>query len=200
MAVTKTVFESGISPQEFIDQMEVNQERFQTNLEEAQISDDDLAFFAKHPVKIAAIGEDWCTDVIQFLPVIIKLAEQSDHVDLKIFLRDSTDLINDYLNQGEFKSIPVFVLLDEDFNEYGHFIERPAKVTQLMASETRRFAQENSDLEGINRSYEHMADETRQKVRENSARFRWDNMHEWNRIFLEDIKDLVQSGVAVSAN
>lgn len=194
MAVTKEIFETGITPEQFIDQMEVNKDKFLENIEAVEISDTDREFFKNHPVKVAAIGEDWCTDVVQFLPVMIKLARNVDEVELSIFLRDSTDLINDYLKQGEFKSIPVFVFLDAGWNELGHFIERPAEVTKLMAEETQRFAKANADLEGVNRSYENMPDETRQKVRANSSQFRWASMQEWNRIFLDDIKSLVESG------
>lgn len=190
MPVTKETFESGLTADQYIDLVEANREKFLENLEAKSITDEDKQFFKEHPVKIAAIGEDWCTDVVQFLPVIINLAREVPEVELRIFQRDKTDLINDYLNQGQYKSIPVFVLLDQDWNELGHFIERPAAVTRMMGEETRRFAQENPQLEGANRSYENMPDETRQAVRANSAAFRWNNMAEWNRIFLDEIKSI----------
>ena len=59
-----------------------------------------------------------------------------------------------------------------------------------MAKESRRFALENSDLEGVNRAYENMPDETRNKIRENSSRFRWDNMLDWNRRCVDELKEI----------
>ena len=50
------------------------------------------------------------------------------------FLRDqNAELMDQYLNQGQFRSIPVFVIFDQNFNEQGHWIERPALITELSA-------------------------------------------------------------------
>lgn len=197
MPVSRERFQEGLTPAQFMELVEKNRERFEQNLEQVQglINDDDRAFFAQHPVSIVAIGEDWCTDVVQFFPVVFELAREVPSVTVRVFLRDQNhDLIDQYLKEGQFRSIPVFVLYDERWNELGHFIERPAAATQEMAQETRRFAQEHADAEGINRSYENMPDETRQKVRENSARFRWSNMLRWDRMALEELKQIASQG------
>lgn len=200
MSISREQFATGISVDDFVDQMEVNKEKFLENVEAFTMSDEDRAFFTNHPVPIAAFGEDWCTDVIQFLPVAVKIAREAPSVTLSIFKRDDNlDLMQPYLKEGKYQSIPVFVVYDADWNELGHFIERPAEVTSQMATETRRFAQENADLEGINRTYEHMPEATRQAVRENSSRFRWGNMDAWNRIFVEDLKALITSGATAGA-
>jgi thiol-disulfide isomerase/thioredoxin len=199
MPITREQFASGLTADQFIERMEVNKERFLDNIQANSLSFDDRQFFNARPVSIAAIGEDWCTDVIQFLPVIVKLAEEVPAVTLRIFERDENpDLINMYLKDGKFQSIPVFVVYDQDWNELGHFIERPEAVTKQMAEETARFARENPHLEGANRSYDNMPDEVRQQVRANSARFRWQNMEAWNRIFLDEFKAIVSGGVAAA--
>ena len=202
MPVSRERFAQGLTPEQFLQQIDRNQERFEQNIGEVQglITDQDRAFFAAHPVSVVAIGEGWCTDVVQFFPAIFELAKQSPNVELGVFLRDqNTDLIDQYLNQGKYRSIPVFVFYDQDWTELGHFIERPAALTQEMAKETLRFAQENAQLEGINRTYENMPDETRTKVRENNANYRWGNMLRWDRIFLDDIKDLIAQGAGQPA-
>ena len=196
MPISRERFNEGLSVDQFVDEMEVNKEKYLENVEANTFTDEDKEFFRNHPVSVAAIGEDWCTDVIQFLPVLHKLSQEVPEVTLKVFKRDDNhDLIDQYLKEGKYRSIPVFVFYDKDWNELGHFIERPAEVTKRMGEETRRFAQENAHLEGINRSYENMPDETRTAVRANSSRFRWSNMAEWNRIFLDEVKDLVAGGV-----
>jgi hypothetical protein len=200
MPISRERFEQGLTAEQFIERMEVNKERFVDNVKANTFSFDDRQFFNDHPVSIAALGEDWCTDVIQFLPVVIKLAEEVPAVTLRIFERDENlDLMDQYLKEGSFRSIPTFVVYDGDWNELGHYNERPESVTKKMADETLRFARENPQLEGANRSYENMPDETRQAVRANSARFRWDSMEAWNRIFLDELKALVAGKVGVAA-
>jgi len=191
MAISKETYASGMTAEEYLDVIEANKEKFLENIEKATIPDDVKEFFSQNPVSIAAIAEDWCTDVVHFLPVVIKLSREVEGVDLRIFQRDKTDLIDSYLNQGKYKSIPVFVFFDQDWNELGHFIERPAEATRQMAEESTRFQRENPDLEGVTRSYENMPDETRQKVRANAARFRWENFDNWNRLFFDEIRQIV---------
>jgi hypothetical protein len=198
MAISKETFASGMTAEEFLDIIEANKEKFHENIEKATIPDDVKAFFTEHPVSIAAIGEDWCTDVVHFLPVVIKLSREVEGVDLRVFQRDKTDLIESYLNQGQYKSIPVFVFIDQDWNELGHFIERPAEATRLMAEESTRFQRANPDLEGVTRSYANMPDETRQKVRANAANFRWSNFDAWNQLFFDEARKIVAGKQAVA--
>lgn len=197
MPISRETFAGGMTPGQFLDHAQANKDKFIENVELASFSDEDLQFFRDNPITIAAIGEDWCTDVVHFLPVVIKLSQEVPEVDVRIFLRDSTDLIDGYLNQGLHKSIPVFVVYDQNWNELGHFIERPAAATKLMAEESARFARENADLEGVTRTYDKMPDETRQAVRANSSNYRWSNFDTWNGLFLDELKGIVRGGVAV---
>lgn len=200
MTISKEQFASGITVDEFVERMEVNKEKFLENIEAFTLTDEDREFFDANPVSIAAFGEDWCTDVIQFLPVVARIAREVPSVRLSVFERDDNlELMEPYYKEGKYHSIPVFVVYDAGWNELGHFIERPASVTAEMATETRRFAQENAHLEGINRSYENMPDETRQAVRANSSSFRWGNMDTWNRTFVDELKAIVASGARTGA-
>src|SRR5688572_22475447 len=100
MAISKETYASGMTAEEYLDVIEANKEKFLENIEKATIPDDVKEFFSQNPVSIAAIAEDWCTDVVHFLPVVIKLSREVEGVDLRIFQRDKTDLIDSYLNQG----------------------------------------------------------------------------------------------------
>ena len=56
------------------------------------------------------IAEGWCGDAAQILPVIYKMAELSERIDLKIVFRDENeDLMNLFLSNGT-KSIPKLIL------------------------------------------------------------------------------------------
>jgi len=63
------------------------------------------------------LTEGWCGDAAQSLPVINKLAEASEHIDLKIVLRDENEeLMDQFLTNGS-RSIPKLVVLDKEKNE-----------------------------------------------------------------------------------
>ena len=197
MPISRERFAQGLTADEFIAEMTRNQERFEDNLAAMNdfITDEDRAFFGGRRLSIAAIAEDWCTDVIQFLAPVIALARQVPDLELRVFLRDQNhDLIDQYLKQGKFRSVPVFVLYDERWNELGYFIERPEQVTREMAEETRRFAAAHPEIEGITRAYENMPEETRKAVSQNSSRYRWDNMLRWDRICLDELRGMVVRG------
>ncbi|CCF82753.1 thioredoxin family protein [Nitrolancea hollandica] len=201
MPISRERFEQGLTADAFIEQMTRNRERFEANIEAANdlISDDDRAAFLGKSISIAAIAEDWCTDVIQFLPPIVALARQVPDLRLRVFLRDQNlDIMDQYLKEGKYRSIPVFVFYDEQWNELGHYNERPEPVTQEMARETRRFAGEHPELEGATRSYQNMPEETRKHVFQNSARYRWEHMQEWDRTFLDEVRAIVGNAAAVA--
>ncbi len=198
MPITRERFEQGLSSDAFIEQMTVNREKLEANIEAANdlISEAHRAVFLGQSISIAAIGEDWCPDVIQFLAPIIALARQVPDVQLRIFIRDKNlDIMDQYLKEGEYRSIPVFVFYDAQWNELGHYIERPEPVTQEMARETRRFAGEHPELEGATRSYQNMPEETRKHVFRNSDRYRWEHMLDWDRIFLDEIQALIGNAI-----
>ncbi|WP_128331235.1 thioredoxin family protein [Apibacter sp. HY039] len=76
-------------------------------------------------INILVISEGWCGDAAQSVPVVNKLAESSDKIELKIFFRDKDErLINQYLTRGG-KAIPIVIILDQDFKEIAHWGPRP---------------------------------------------------------------------------
>jgi Thioredoxin len=79
------------------------------------------------------ISESWCGDAAQILPVINKMAEVSDRIDLRIVLRDDhEDLMNLFLT-NETKSIPKLIIIDKATNEVvNDFGPRPQGAKQLI--------------------------------------------------------------------
>jgi thiol-disulfide isomerase/thioredoxin len=136
--VTPQRFESGLSYAEFLDQTKVNRDRFDMNYEGTTISDEDVAALralaAKEngPAKMLVIGEDWCPDVYRGLPVLAKIAEAAGF-EFRAFPRDQNlDIMNEFLKDGEFQSIPTAVFYTKDHRYIYHFIERPAKANEEM--------------------------------------------------------------------
>jgi hypothetical protein len=79
------------------------------------------------------ISEGWCGDAAQILPILNKMAEVSDKIDLRIVLRDDNeDLMNLFLTNGT-KSIPILIIIDKENEEViSHFGPRPSGAKQLI--------------------------------------------------------------------
>jgi len=79
------------------------------------------------------ISEGWCGDAAQILPIINKMAEQSEKIDLKIVFRDENEELMDLFLTNGTKSIPKLIVLDKNSLEVlGDFGPRPTKAKQLI--------------------------------------------------------------------
>lgn len=155
MTVSRERFEQGMSYEAYRGQMTRNQERFADTERTVELPADEVAFFMRlaHSLNVLVLAEDWCGDVIANLPVLGRLAEATGKLTIRVFLRDQNlDIMDQYLKEGQFRSIPVFVLFDENFRELGHWIERPASMTKLVQDvRVKRFASD-PELAGLSPS------------------------------------------------
>jgi hypothetical protein len=84
------------------------------------------------PKKMLVLGEDWCGDVIRGLPVLARICESAG-MDMRIFPRDQHhDIMNEYLKNGQWMSIPVAVFYTGDHDYICHWIERPVAAENEM--------------------------------------------------------------------
>jgi hypothetical protein len=133
--VTKQRFAQGMTFQQYLDQMTTNKDKFTEALAAVRVTPEEHAAFAgRHDkLNILVLTEDWCGDALTNFPVLARMVEGARNVEMRVFLRDQNpDLMDQYLNRGLFKSIPVFVFFDGDMKEVARFIERPPKVTEYM--------------------------------------------------------------------
>ena len=79
------------------------------------------------------ITEAWCGDAAQNLPGIIKIADASPLIDVKLLLRDENlDVMDAYLTNGG-RSIPKLIALDATtLKEIGTWGPRPVPAQQLV--------------------------------------------------------------------
>src|SRR5438876_9501717 len=133
--VTKERFKQGMTIQQYLDQMRTNKEKFVQLLNDIKITAEDKTALGRHGKKrnVLVITEDWCGGARYNLPVMAKMVEGNPNIEMRIFLRDKNpDLMDQYLNQGIYRSIPVFAFFDENMNEVARFIERPPKLTEQL--------------------------------------------------------------------
>lgn len=75
--------------------------------------------------RLLVIAEDWCGDASNTVPVIARLADQVPGLELRVLERDrNPELMDRYLTNGS-RSIPIVIVLDENFGEIGHWGPRP---------------------------------------------------------------------------
>ena len=167
MSVTAEQFTQGLTYKDYRAQMTRNQERFDANERRLDLDAADLAAFKalSHPVRVLVLAEDWCGDVIDNLPILGRIAEESGKLDVRIFLRDQNEsLMDQYLNQGQFRSIPVFVFLDDQLGELGRFIERPASVTERRARLRKELFAKNPEFGSPDTPVDQLPEEVRVRI------------------------------------
>ncbi|MEP1095821.1 MAG: thioredoxin family protein [Cyclobacteriaceae bacterium] len=77
------------------------------------------------------ITESWCGDAANSVPVIAKLAELSENIDLRIVMRDAnTDLIDQFLTRGG-RSIPKLIVLNSSNEVLFTWGPRPDEAQKL---------------------------------------------------------------------
>ncbi|MCE7928582.1 MAG: hypothetical protein DYG91_08835 [Chloroflexi bacterium CFX7] len=180
--ITVERFAKGKTFQEYLDSGTRNRDLFERNYEGTVVTSAQgaalqaLAAKPGGPHRMVVIGEDWCPDVYRGLGVAQRIAE-SLGVELRMFERDQNrDMIAEYLKDGEFESIPVFVFYDRDQRELCHFIERPALANQQI-HQTRDVLGDTSP-EGIARQLGHEPSEDEIKEARAAAR---DRYLEWQK-------------------
>jgi hypothetical protein len=133
--VTKERFMQGMTFQQYLDQMGTNKERFLQFLDEVKVRPEDREALRKlgKKLNVLVITEDWCGDALYNVPVLARLVEGNPDIEMRVFLRDKNpDLMDQYLNQGLYRSIPVFAFFDQNMNELARLLERPPKVTEVI--------------------------------------------------------------------
>ncbi|MCU0343708.1 MAG: thioredoxin family protein [Ignavibacterium sp.] len=96
-------------------------------------SDDAIKSFSKinQTQKWIVITESWCGDSAQNLPVIAKLAQLNNKIDLQIVLRDSNLQFMDlHLTNGS-RAIPKLIVFDKNDKELFSWGPRPAEAQNL---------------------------------------------------------------------
>ena len=150
--VTPQRFDQGVSYETYMGQIKVNKARFEDFYNNFSVTAEDTAALkelvgkANGPAKMLVLGEDWCGDVIRGLPVLARIAEASG-MQMTVFPRDDNhDIMNEFLKNGQWMSIPVAVFYTKDHEYISHWIERPEIAEQEMEQIEKDIRAENPDI------------------------------------------------------
>ncbi len=129
--VTPERFAQGLTYANYIDQIKVNKARFEEFYNNFQVTSDEtdalkaLSQRPGGPTKLLVLGEDWCGDVVRGMPVLARMAEAGG-LEMRVFPRDEhQDIMNEFLKNGQWMSIPTAVFYTSDDQYICHWIERP---------------------------------------------------------------------------
>ena len=181
--ITPQRFSQGFTYEAYLDQLgetrktfAEHQAAFQLNAADARFFKDKVRNFGS--IRVAAIVEDWCPDVHRGLPIMAAIAAAGG-MEMRVFPRDKNlDIMNLYLNQGKYMSIPVFAFLDQNGNPLCHWIERPKAASRFMEKLAAELSQENLGEEEI-----------RQERRKRSQTM----AKEWRQETVNELKELLRN-------
>ena len=119
--VSQERFGQGMTVQEYLDQMTMGKGRFVQVLEGLAVRE-----VKEGRVRnVLVITEDWCGTALASFPALVRLVEGQPDLQVRVFLRDENpDLMDQFLKDGKYRSIPVIVFFDASMNEVGRFTER----------------------------------------------------------------------------
>jgi hypothetical protein len=124
-------FATGLTWKDYMAQMGDTRARTEDNYQKSKLTDEERQFFGKlGQVRYALmLAENWCGDVHRNSPLLAHICEAMPGCELRVFFRDQhLDLTDCFLNNG-YRSIPVLVFFDKDWNEIGRWIERAHAAT-----------------------------------------------------------------------
>lgn len=200
MSLAAERWEQAMAPDEYIASMQQYRPEFERNITRTRIMPGDWAAFGQEPLHILIITEDWCPDSVQFVPMVIALAQRVPTVEVRLVRRsEHQDLAAHYRRPDGTQAIPTFVLLDADFQELGVLIERPERAAAELRAALAEFARTHPELEGVERPWAEMPPETRLAVRAFLNEWREQQFERWTRYLFEDLAEIAKTARARAA-
>lgn len=138
---------SGISPQQFMQGMQRNQEAFQTWYEQfAWQSGEEREFYQslnnRDDLRCLILAAEWCGDVVRNVPVVFRLMEAAGIPTEVFIMEEHPDLMDQFLTNGG-RAVPVVIIADTGGYVLGQWGPRPTAVQAIM----NEFKRNNPDRE-----------------------------------------------------
>lgn len=131
-------FEKGMTYEAYVDQMTVNKDAMRTIAGKIQLSEHNknkLTKLKDIQLRAIALTEDWCGDAMVNNPILMKIADAAN-IEVRFLLRDQNlELMDQYLTNGKSRSIPIYIFLDKEGNEYAVWGPRAPEVQQFVDEE-----------------------------------------------------------------
>ena len=120
MTRLETYFKKSQDIGPYIEQMQENKDNLVSIYNSFKLPEDDERLEklkSSNYSNVLVITEDWCGDAMMNLPILKHIAEALN-LHVKVFHRDDdTQLIDQYLTNGKSRSIPIFVFLNDQYEQ-----------------------------------------------------------------------------------
>ncbi len=183
-------FSQGLTITEYMNGMQENREKLEGNYSNVVLTNAEIERIQKSniPVNVLVIAEDWCGDVLRYLPMLARMAEIATNWNVRIFYRDrNLDLAERWLKNGIHRAIPVIAFFDGNWNELGYYQEKPVQVYKEEAAAIANFATLHPDLPDSSLPYAEMSDTTKQLYAPYMINFRLSRMPAWQSMFVDEV-------------
>jgi len=183
--ITAQRYVQGFTFEDYLKSIGENRSRFEPHISAFKLAAEDAKAFKDivkkvGTIKVVAIGEDWCPDVHRGLPVMAKIAEAGG-MDLRFFPRDKNlDIMNLFLKEGKYQSIPVFAFFDGNLKHLCQWIERPEAATKFQDQIRSELAQQKLSEE-----------DTRKAMRERTGPL----TESWRQETVKELKELLSGAI-----
>ena len=133
----KAVFASGLPWEAWLAAAESPEQRDKMlqGRESVRLEPQEAGFLAALPrsVRVVAIAEDWCGDVVRHAPVLARLAEAAPRLEVRFISRTQhPEVFARFLTNGG-EAIPKFIFLSESWVECGNWGPMPSDCRELIA-------------------------------------------------------------------
>lgn len=95
-------------------------------------------------IRILVCAEIWCSDCRVNVPVLEKMKQYNGNIQFSIVNKDGNEEFFEKYSPAEKVRIPTFIVCEDDFRVLGTFIERPAKVKELLSNEDEAVRKEKA--------------------------------------------------------
>jgi hypothetical protein len=132
-------FERAQTFSEFLASAVENRELWAEIYRRAQVSEAviDRAVGLRGPWRFLVLLEDWCVDAASSIPYLARLVETVPSFELRLLSRDDNpDLMDAHLTGGS-RSMPVVIILNEDWQEVAWWGPRPVSLQEWFLRELK---------------------------------------------------------------
>ena len=194
--VTADRFAQGMPLRQYSEGMTQNREMYEERYRNFALSEQSARRLQSMQceINVLVIAEDWCGDVLRYVPVLERMSEAAPSWNVRAFYRDrNPDLSSRWLKRGVHRAIPVIVFFDQQMREIGHFIEKPALVYSADAQARETFAERYPDLPDAHLHSSEMSPETYNLYVAFIGEHRATNLARWQQIFVDEILTLLST-------
>ncbi len=162
--IDQNAWERGLTVSAFLAVLTSHKDAMERRIREVRLNQAERDLFAslKQPLKMLIMTEEWCSDCLMNLPILVRIAEAAPHMQTRIFIRREWPQLRAYYTSQDIPSIPVVTFLNESFQPVGSWIERPHAAHERLTA----WKKAHPEVEQTRRRFDLSAEQKREMLKE----------------------------------